>query len=132
LDQSNLIMIQRKIKIETGKEYNSIMVKIDTLMKKGESNLTNKEAADLKNMALAAQAYEKSIYTISAPKTLEGMIELKMYEKKLKQKDLAKLMGLGEAKLSQILNGKRESDVAFLKAAHQKLGIDASFLLRHA
>jgi HTH-type transcriptional regulator/antitoxin HigA len=125
-------MTQRKIKIETGKEYNSIMVKIDALMKKGESNLTNKEATDLKNMALAAQTYEKSIYTISAPKTIEGMIELKMYEQKLKQKDLAKLMGLGEAKLSQILNGKREPDVAFLKAAHQKLGIDASFLLRHA
>jgi HTH-type transcriptional regulator/antitoxin HigA len=125
------IMAQRKITIKTTKDYNAVMLKIDALMKKGEDNLTNKEAVELKNLALVAQAYEKSIYVISTPKTLEGMIELKMYELKLKQKGLAKLMGLGEAKLSQILNGKREPDVAFLKAAHKKLGIDASFLLNH-
>ena len=65
------------------------------------------------------------------PTTLEGMIELKMYERKLKQKELAKLLGLSEPKLSQILSGKRPPDVAFLKAAHQKLEIDASFLLNH-
>ena len=40
-------------------------------------------------------------------------------------------MGLSEPKLSQILTGKREPDVAFLKAAHKKLGIDAEFLLTH-
>jgi HTH-type transcriptional regulator / antitoxin HigA len=120
-----------KIKIQTETDYKVAMSKIDALMKKGEANLTNKEANDLREMALSAQAYEKSIYTIQAPKTLEGMIELRMYERKLKQKDLAKLMGLGEAKLSQILSGKREPDVAFLKAAYHKLGIDPSFLLSH-
>jgi len=118
-------------KIGTAKEYNATMSKIDALMKKGENNLTGKEAKELRSMALAAQQYEQSIYTIEAPKTLEGMVELKMYERKLKQKDLAKLMGLGEAKLSQILSGKRMPDVAFLKAAYLKLGIDASFLLSH-
>lgn len=60
------------------------------------------------------------------------MIEFKMYEKKLKQKDLAKLMGISESKFSQILSGKREPDVPFLKAAHQKPGIEASFLPTHA
>ena len=124
-------MAQLKINIKTEKEYKEAMLKIDALMKKGEADLTDKEVADLKKMAVAAQAYEKSIYTIPAPKTLEGMIELKMYERKLKQKELAKLMGLGEAKLSQILSGKRQPDVAFLKAAYQKLGIDPSFLLKH-
>ena len=107
------------------------MSRIDALMKKGEDTLTDKEAKELKKLALVAQQYEKNIYTIEAPKTIEGMIELKMYERKLKQKELAKLMGLGEAKLSQILSGKRVPDVAFLKAAYQKLGIDASFLLSH-
>ena len=66
-----------------------------------------------------------------SPSTIEGMIELKMYERRLKQKELAKLMGLSEPKLSQILTGKRAPDIAFLKAAHQMLGIDASFLLNH-
>ena len=108
------------------------MEKIDALMKKGEGNLTNKEAGELRNLALATQAYEKSIYTIPAPKTLEGLIELKMYEFKLKQKDLAKLLGIGEPKLSQIMSKKRKPDVAFLKAAHEHLGIDGNVLLEYA
>lgn len=125
-------MANRKIKIQNDKEYNATMKKIDALMKKGEAKLTDKEANEIRTLALAAQAYEKSIYTIPAPKTLEGLIELKMYERKLKQKDLAKLLGIGEPKLSQIMSKKRKPDVAFLKAAHEQLGIDGNLLLEFA
>ncbi|HTE33183.1 MAG TPA: helix-turn-helix domain-containing protein [Chryseolinea sp.] len=119
-------------RIENEKDYSAAMKKIDALMKKGEANLTNKEAEGLRTLALAAQAYEKSIYTIPAPKTLEGLIELKMYERKLKQKELARLLGIGEPKLSQIMSKKRKPDVAFLKAAHKLLGIDGNVLLDFA
>jgi HTH-type transcriptional regulator/antitoxin HigA len=125
-------MVKQTVKIENEKQYNAAMKKIDALMKKGESKLTNKEANELRTLALAAQAYEKSIYTIPAPKTLEGLIELKMYERKLKQKELAKLLGIGEPKLSQIMSKKRKPDVAFLKAAHKRLGIDGNILLEFA
>ncbi|MHA4807132.1 helix-turn-helix domain-containing protein [Flavitalea flava] len=117
--------------LKTEAQYKKAMSEILAIMNKGEANLSKAESDKLRNMALSAQAYEKSIYTIPPPSTIEGMIELKMYEKKLKQKELAKLMGLSEPKLSQILTGKRMPDIAFLKAAHQKLGIDASFLLNH-
>lgn len=117
--------------IKTETQYKKTMDEILTLMNKGEAALSKSETEKLRTMALAAQSYEKNIYTIPPPSTLEGMIELKMYERRLKQKELAKLMGLSEPKLSQILTGKREPDIAFLKAAHQKLGIDASFLLNH-
>jgi len=63
-------MATRATKIETAKEYNAAMSKIDALMKKGEDALTAKEAKELRSMALAAQKYEKSIYTIEAPKIL--------------------------------------------------------------
>lgn len=117
--------------IKTEPQYRRAMAKILNLMNKGEANLSISQSDQLRKLAVAAQSYEKSIYIIPPPTTLEGMIELKMYERKLKQKELAKLMGLSEPKLSQILTGKRVPDVAFLKAAHQKLGIDASFLLNH-
>jgi HTH-type transcriptional regulator/antitoxin HigA len=125
-------MANRKMKIGNEKEYNATMKKIDALMKKGEKNLTDKEAKEIKTLALAAQAYEKSIYTIPAPKTFEGLIELKMYERRLKQKELAKLLGIGEPKLSQIMSRKRKPDLAFLKAAHEHLGIDGNILLEYA
>ncbi len=126
------VMANRKIKIENEKDYNATMKKIDALMKKGENKLTDKEAEELRTLALAAQAYEKSIYTIPAPKSLEGLIELKMYERRLKQKELARLLGIGEPKLSQIMSKKRKPDVAFLKAAHKLLGIDGNILLDYA
>jgi HTH-type transcriptional regulator/antitoxin HigA len=125
-------MANRKMKIENEREYNATMKKIDALMKKGEKNLTDKEAKDIRTLALAAQSYEKSIYKIPAPKTFEGLIELKMYERRLKQKELAKLLGIGEPKLSQIMSRKRKPDLAFLKAAHEHLGIDGNILLEYA
>lgn len=125
-------MPNRKSKVETEKQYNAAMKKIDALMKKGENNLTDQEAGELRILALAAQEYEKTIYTIPAPKTLEGLIELKMYEHKLKQKELAKMLGVTESKLSQILSRKRRPDVDFLKAARNRLGIDGNVLLEYA
>jgi HTH-type transcriptional regulator/antitoxin HigA len=125
-------MASRKVKIENERDYNVTMKMIDALMKKGEANLTDKDAEELRILALAAQAYEKSIYSIPAPKTLEGLIELKMYERRLKQKELARLLGVGEPKLSQIMSKKRKPDVAFLKAAHKLLGIDGNVLLDFA
>jgi HTH-type transcriptional regulator/antitoxin HigA len=125
-------MAIRKVNIATEKEYVATMQKIDTLMKKGEKNLTDKEAKEIKTLALAAEAYEKEIYTIPAPKTLLGLIELEMFERRLKQKELARLFKIGEPKLSQILSSKRKPDVAFLKAAHKHLGIDGNLLLEYA
>jgi HTH-type transcriptional regulator/antitoxin HigA len=116
----------------TTRAYNAMMKRIDALMKIGENDLTDDQAAELRALALAAQTYEKTQFTIPAPKTLEGLIELKMYEHKLKQKDLAKKMGVGAAKLSQILSRKRKPDVVFLKAAHKVLGIDGNVLLEYA
>lgn len=130
-------MAKRKSKsgnyqIGNEKEYNAAMDKIDALMKKGEAGLTEIESEALRLLAVAAQTYEKTIYSIPAPKTLEGLIELKMYERKLKQKELARLLGIGEPKLSQIMSKKRKPDVAFLKAAHEHLGIDGNVLLEFA
>ncbi|WP_158856447.1 helix-turn-helix domain-containing protein [Lunatibacter salilacus] len=47
----------------------------------------------------------------------------------MNQAKLAMELGMGAPKLSQILSGKREPDVDFLTAIHQKLHIDAAFLL---
>ena len=118
--------------MKSKKEYEASMGRIDELMKKGELNLTALEANEMRKLAVNAQKYEQGIYSIPAPKTLEGMIELRMYELKLTQSRLARMLGVTDAKLSQILNGKRNPDVAFLKALHKKLKVDASFLLTHA
>jgi HTH-type transcriptional regulator/antitoxin HigA len=125
-----MYMAKLKFKIEDNKEYIAAMKRIDELMKNGEE-MSNKDASELRTMALAAQAYEKAQYEIPAPQTVQGILELEMYKRKLRQKDMAKLLNIGEAKLSQILTSKRQPDLALIKAANEKLGIDGNLLLRY-
>lgn len=116
-------------KIKDRNEYRDVMDRIHIIMKKGETHTTKTEEKELQKLALAAQEYERSIYIVPSPKTLQGLIELRMYEMRLKQKDVAIKLNLSNTKLSLILNGKQKPDVAFLKAAHKELNIDANQLL---
>jgi len=119
-------------KINNESDYNDVMVKIDSLMSKGSENISKEELEELRTMALSAQAYEQEKYVLDAPSTLTGMIEMRMFEMKLKQKDLAEKLNVSNAKLSLIMNGKQRPDISFLKAVHQQLKVDANFILEHA
>ena len=112
-------------------DYKAIMIRIENLMAKGSSNVSKEELAEIRDLALVAQEYEQQKYVISAPTTLNGMIEWRMYELKLKQKDLAKKLKVSDAKLSLIMSGKQRPDVDFLKAVHSELNVDAEFILQH-
>ena len=116
-------------KILSASENELAMEKILELMNKGEVNLSENETNELRILALSAQSYEQNIYTIPQAQTLEGMIELRMYEMKLKQKDLAKKLNVSDAKLSLILAGKQKPDVAFIKEVHRQLDVSADFVL---
>ncbi len=62
------------------------MGRIDKLMSKGSENVSKAELAEIRKLALEAQHYEQGKFTIAAPTTLAGIIEMKMYEMRLKQK----------------------------------------------
>lgn len=119
-------------KINNDADYNKVMAKIDSLMAKGSKNVSQEELAEIRKWALSAQSYEQEKYIIEAPTTLSGMIEMRMFELKLKQKDLAEKLNISNAKLSLIMNGKQKPDIDFLKAVYTKLNVDAEFILEHA
>jgi HTH-type transcriptional regulator/antitoxin HigA len=116
-------------KISTEADYKSVMGKINTLMSKGSENLSKIQLAEIRKLALEAQDYEQRKFTIAAPTTLAGIIEMKMYEMRLKQKDLARKLKVSDTKLSLIMNGKQKPDIAFLKAVHTQLHVNGDFLL---
>lgn len=116
-------------KIADEASYNSVMARIDKLMSKGSANVSKTELTEIRKLALAAQQYEQSRFHIKPPATLAGIIEMKMYEMKLKQKDLARKLKVSDAKLSLIMNGKQKPDVDFLKAVHKQLKVNGDFLL---
>ena len=75
------------------------------------------------------QAYEQKLYPPAEPKTLYGMVERKMYEKRLTQLQLAKKLKVSATKFSMIMNGKQKPDVTFLKGIRKELNISADFIL---
>ncbi len=100
--------------------------------KGGFDSLTPKESKALDQYTQIVKAYEDIHYTIELPQTVQGLIELKMYEMKLKQKELAVMLNTTDTKLSEIMHNKRKPSLSFLKALHQVLGIDGNLLLKIA
>ena len=122
-------------KIRNEKQYRQIMAIIEGYLQKatdggGFHALSQQEADELEKLSLLAEQYEdEEMKLMPMPVTLSAVVEAKKEELGVTQKGLAAILGIGAPKLSQILNGKRDPDVGFLKSLHQKLGIDGNFIL---
>jgi len=122
-------------KIRNQEQYNSVMELIEKLISKATTNggfhaLSKEESTELENLSLLAEQFEDNVLKIMPlPLTINAVVQHKINELNINQVKLAEMLGLGAPKLSQILNGKREPDVPFLKALHSKLGISGDFLL---
>ena len=115
------------------KQYEKIMQIIDGYLQRGFDNLSQSENEELKRLSEMAEAYEdKHFHFPYRPQTLQDMIELKMFEQKLKQKELATLLGVSASRLSEIMHGKRKINIDLAKRLYQKLDIDAGFILQKA
>ncbi|GAB4044680.1 helix-turn-helix domain-containing protein [Spirosoma jeollabukense] len=120
-------------------DYQQLMAQIETLLQKsiaggGFAVLSSDEATELAQLSEWAEAYEDSIplMPIKVPQSIAEMIEFKMYEKKMKQREMAQLLEVPETRLSEILRGKRRVNLAMAKTLRTKLKIDADFILEHA
>jgi HTH-type transcriptional regulator/antitoxin HigA len=126
-------------KINTNKEYEEVMKRIEKLLQKSTQNggfdsLASDEVQNLQKLSLMAEKYEDSLsmMPIKTPTTLVEMIRYKMFEMNLKQKQLAKILEISEARISELLSGKRKLNIEMAKKLHVKLNIDAHFILEVA
>jgi HTH-type transcriptional regulator / antitoxin HigA len=126
-------------KIENEANYLKNMAKIEVYLQKatqngGFSSLTLPEREDLRQLSLLAESWEDAepMMPIRAPKNLIEMIELRMYERKMKQKDLATILEISNSGLSEIMQGKRKVSLDLAKRLWQKLEIDPRFILETA
>jgi HTH-type transcriptional regulator/antitoxin HigA len=121
---------KNKKQIKSREAYEITMNEIDTLMKRGESNLSKKELDRLRILAEAAELYEDTHEPLPVPTTIPEMIRMRMYQMQLNQGFAAKLLGVSDAKFSMIMTGKQRPDVYFIKAIHDKLKVDANLILK--
>jgi HTH-type transcriptional regulator/antitoxin HigA len=118
-------------------KYEKVMNQIELLLQKsthlgGFEKLSDSEKELLKSLSLVAEKYEDDIplMPIKTPNTLIEMIRYKMFEMNIKQKQLAKLLEMSEARISEVLSGKRKINIELAKKLHLKLNIDADFILK--
>jgi HTH-type transcriptional regulator/antitoxin HigA len=111
----------------TIEEYVKANLQLEVLIKKmDEGTNVDEELITVSNII---EEYEKTTFPIELP-TLMEVIELRMFEMKLKQKDLAVLLNTTSSRLSEIFNGKRNISLNIAKALHKKLNIDSDIILQ--
>lgn len=122
------------MKIENQAQLDSAFQRLDALIAEGFEGHTEKEL-EFKTIALAIEYYEDKVLKIMPlmpPKDVIEALERSMFARKMRQKDLAQLLDVSVTRLSEILQRKRKINLDFAKRVHEKLGIDAAFILMTA
>lgn len=82
---------------------------------------------ELDSISEEIATYEETNYPFEVD-SLKEMIELRMYQRKLKQKDIAQILGTTPSRVSEILNGKRQLTFELAKGLYTKLNIDPGLI----
>jgi len=115
----------------TEKQYRSAEAKIEELLPlvHEDTPINDPNFIELKRVSDIVEEYETEHYPIGSP-GLREVIELRMFEMKLKQKDLAELLETSSSRISEYLNGKRDITIEIARALHNKLNIDSDIILQ--
>jgi HTH-type transcriptional regulator / antitoxin HigA len=122
------------MKIENEEQFQAAFKEIDKMIAEGFEGIPEREAAFL-TIAKAIEYYEDHVLKImplTPPKDVVEVLEYSMFSRKMRQKDLASLLDVSVTRLSEIMQRKRKINLDFAKKVHEKLGIDAAFILKTA
>jgi HTH-type transcriptional regulator/antitoxin HigA len=112
-------------------EYERANTRIEELLRLVDKD-TPKDNPNLQELVVLSdivESYETEHHSIGTP-SLKEVIELRMFEMKLKQKDLAVLLETSSSRISEYLNGKRDITIEIARALHKKLNIDSDIILQ--
>jgi HTH-type transcriptional regulator/antitoxin HigA len=111
--------------------YKQASARIEELLKVVNNNTPQGDPnlIELIEKSDIVENYETENYSIGTP-TLKDVIELRMFERKLKQKDLAEILETSTSRISEYLNGKRDITIDIARALHKKLNIDSDIILQ--
>lgn len=118
-------------KVTNDEEHAALLKKVDALMRINSANTTREERQHIRAMGEALMAYEKSIYEIPEPSTLEGILELRMYEMRMKHQDLAQTLGISQEELEMIMWEDKKADISMLNIIQEKLKISPEVILHY-
>lgn len=117
----------------TKKEYTLKVFRLNYLLEAltNKGKLSKKRQAELDQLLNDIAQYEETKLPFE-PNTLKEMIQLRMFQRKLKQKDLAIILGTTPSRVSEFLNGKRGLTMELAKRLYKKMNISAELILNDA
>ncbi|MGV8829946.1 MAG: helix-turn-helix domain-containing protein [Breznakibacter sp.] len=115
----------------THEQYVKAQLRLEEIINLVDDNTPDNDPTllELVDISNIIENYEKEHFQIGLPSLIE-VIKLRMFEMKLKQKDLATLLGVPAARISEYLKEKREITLDIAKALHHKLNIDSDIILQ--
>jgi antitoxin component HigA of HigAB toxin-antitoxin module len=135
--------LQTLTKIETKEQYDAVRNRVDKLIREAtekgvlEPDADNEYIREIGRLGILGARYEKEYVQYKHLKIREKSplireIEDTMYAKDLKQKDIAKLIGINEPSLSQIMRGKKPISMRVAKRLYHSLHIDPKLIMEYA
>jgi HTH-type transcriptional regulator/antitoxin HigA len=114
----------------TRTEYKSKSKLLENLLKliTEKGRLSKKHQLELDELSDLIATNEEEHFAFE-PSNLIEMIELRMYQRKLKQKEVAEILGTTPSRISEILNGKRGLTIDLAEGLYTKLNIDPALIL---
>ena len=124
-------------RLTTQVQYDEAKAKVEQLIaeatEKGmlEPDMDNEYTRQIAALSTLMAHYEDeflNILPLRQKSPLIASIENYFYAHGMRQKDGARLLGINESQLSQILSGRRRISMSFAKRLHSKLGINANLI----
>jgi HTH-type transcriptional regulator/antitoxin HigA len=111
--------------IKTEKDYQSVLKQIDKLY---DAKPNTQQSDQLEVLVTLVEAYEEEHYKVDFPDPVSA-IEYWMESRGLKREDLQPYLG-SRARISEVLNRKRNLSLEMMRKLHEGLNIPAEVLLR--
>lgn len=116
--------------LKTEQAYNAAMQRIEELLKvvTDETPTTDPNYQELDILSDMVAEYEDIHFSFSKP-TLPDVIRLRMYERRLTQASVAKLLGISASRMSELMHGKMEPSYQLSRNLCLKLDIEPAIVL---
>jgi len=116
--------------IKSEAAYRAAMNRIEELLPLVNDNtpVDDPNYLELDMISDMVEEYEDIHYPIGKP-TLIDIIKLRLYEMGITQSKLAEMLGLSNARVSEILNGKSEPSLKIGRELSRQLNIDPAVVL---